>query len=347
METASVNSVEETSAPGLGPGNRLQAARIQLGMSIGDVANQMHLSTAILEALEENNFDEITAPIFVKGYLRAYARIVSIDEDAIINEYGELYSNEDPPITTTSNTASEISSSDARVKWMTYLVIIVLIALLGAWWWSQEQTSQQVISLDAEESTLPVPVDTAQPGEADQQPVEADQQPVDDASDDATPAAEEPIIESDAAVGEEELPLMSLTPEPETSTEPVEETDSSLPAQLGAASTGEAVDTPAPAAPTATVSTANEALQRQAPEGSDQFRLVVNADTWADIKDATGFQLIYDLMRADTTLEMTGTAPFVVFLGNGHGVDVEINGERLDITSFIRDDNTARFQTGG
>ena len=71
----------EQGKSGPGPGELLQAARIQQGLSLEDVANRMHLSPAILEAIEENDFEEITAPIFVKGYLRAYARIVSLDAD--------------------------------------------------------------------------------------------------------------------------------------------------------------------------------------------------------------------------------------------------------------------------
>ena len=63
------NNTNETPARtgGGGPGERLQAARIKKGLSLEDVANRMHLSPSILEALEDNNFDEITAPIFVKG----------------------------------------------------------------------------------------------------------------------------------------------------------------------------------------------------------------------------------------------------------------------------------------
>jgi cytoskeleton protein RodZ len=64
----------------IGPGDQLQAARIEQGLTIEDVATRMHLSLAILESIEENNFDDITAPIFVKGYLRAYARLVSLNE---------------------------------------------------------------------------------------------------------------------------------------------------------------------------------------------------------------------------------------------------------------------------
>ena len=91
METNDILA-NERKPVGLGPGERLQAARIEQGLSLSDVADRMHLSASILESIEENNFDEITAPIFVKGYLRAYARIVSLNEDEMIQQYIDYYS---------------------------------------------------------------------------------------------------------------------------------------------------------------------------------------------------------------------------------------------------------------
>ena len=87
MDADPDKQTENPRPSGIGPGERLQAARIKKGLSVEDVANRMHLSTSILEAIEDNNFDEVTAPIFVKGYLRAYARIVALDEDEMIEQY--------------------------------------------------------------------------------------------------------------------------------------------------------------------------------------------------------------------------------------------------------------------
>ncbi|MDH3859227.1 MAG: helix-turn-helix domain-containing protein, partial [Gammaproteobacteria bacterium] len=114
MSVANDNSGQESRPTGIGPGERLQAARIQQGLSLDDVASRMHLSASILEAIEDNNFEEITAPIFVKGYLRHYARIVALDEDEMIQQYSEYYSEEDPPISSTSNMVPELSVADAR-----------------------------------------------------------------------------------------------------------------------------------------------------------------------------------------------------------------------------------------
>ena len=138
-----------TNSGTIGPGDRLQAARIENGMSIEDIAMRMHLSVGILKSIEENNYDDITAPIFVKGYLRAYARIVSLSEDEMIEQYMNYYSDEDPPISPTSHLSPEISPDDARIKWTTFLVIAGLLGFLAFWWWNQYQVKTDVVSLAA------------------------------------------------------------------------------------------------------------------------------------------------------------------------------------------------------
>jgi cytoskeleton protein RodZ len=84
-----------------------------------------------------------------------------------------------------------------------------------------------------------------------------------------------------------------------------------------------------------------------APSGSDKLKIIIHADTWADVKDSNSYQLVYDLLRADSSVELTGEAPFAVFLGNGHGVEILINGEEVGFSARIRDDNTARIDIGG
>ena len=110
-----------------------------------------------------------------------------------------------------------------------------------------------------------------------------------------------------------------------------------------------AVDTEAVAVATPVDSTEPEAGSdiEVEPVGDDRLRIVVHADTWADVKDSNNFQLEYNLLRAGSTIEFIGQAPFSVFLGNGHGVEVQFNGEPVGFTARIRDDNTARLDVGG
>ena len=379
MDADPDKQAENSRRSGIGPGERLQAARIKKGLSVEDVANRMHLSTSILEAIEENNFDEITAPIFVKGYLRAYARIVALSEDEMIEQYLEMYSEEDPPISSTSNVVPELSSTDARIKWTTYFVIALLAVFLAAWWWNKQQNIDAPVSLDVQSSTLAekaseevmigsgieagseavdaeVVVVDAAAGAPDSstepsQSMAAD--PVPDSSTTlGTVASEIEVVEGEADVEPNEV-AMAESDTSAAAPEPVVETLETLETQADSSVSSDAAQSvaatqpePTPVAEPAQAGT-RQRPGRSAPTGSDKLRIVVHADTWADVKDSSNYQMVYDLLRADSTVELTGAAPFSVFLGNGHGVEVLFNGEEFGFSSRIRDDNTARLKIGG
>lgn len=356
MSSVEDNSNENASPQvGIGPGERLQAARIKKGLSLEDVASRMHLSTSILEAIEENNFEEITAPIFVKGYLRAYARIVSLSEDEMIQQYIEYYSEEDPPISSTSNMVPELSVADARIKWTTYLVILILAVLLGAWWWNKQKNEEAPISLDTQS---PVVEDSA----VNEQPVvDSNIQAGSEMSTDSEPAVQEqtPVEQTEDVAADRQMPVEEPAASAiETLAAPVDETPAATEAgEINAeadpepdedtqAQAAPVTAAPEPAAETAQAGTRDQPV-RIAPTGSDKLRIVVHADTWADVKDANNYQLLYDLLRADSVVDLSGEAPFTVFLGNGHGVELLFNGEEIGISSKIRNDNTARLNIGG
>jgi len=321
--SSNITQENPDSGRSMGPGDRLKAERIELGLSIEDVATRMHLSIGILEAIEENNFDDVTAPIFVKGYLRSYARIVSLNEDEIIQQYLDYYSDEDPPINSTSNLAPEISTDDARVKWITYLVIIGLLALLAVWWWNQYQIKTDVVSLDAE------PADSIQQPEATDNITDSK---IDLAADAAMSATEEIDI---SPLPEGEVDVSDLTV--------VAKTQEVVNLEQAEQDIIEVVEQPVEATD---VEGLSEEISRKAPMGSEQFEIITHADTWADVKDANGHQLVYELLRAEQKISLTGKAPFEVFFGNGHGVELIYNNESIDISSSIRDNNTARLKIG-
>ena len=340
MKATDKKHEHEPRQTGIGPGERLQAARIQQGLSLDDVADRMHLSLSILKAIEDNNFEEITAPIFVKGYLRAYARIVSLNEDEMILQYLDFYSEEDPPISSTSNILPELSVGDARIKWTTYLVILVIGVLLVAWWWNREQNSEVPISLDSQS--------TEQRSSADAEVIDSEIEAV---SEDATATVTADEIES--SQGETAEPAAIETAEP-AAIEPAEPDESVAiePAEISEPPAPEPVAVEAgileseggsmettPAVPVEPV--------RLAPSGSDKLKITVSADTWTDVKDTNNYQLVYDLLRAGESVELLGEAPFSVFLGNGNGVEIRFNNEAVDISRRIRDDNTARLKIGG
>ena len=342
MNAAEKKHGHETRQTGIGPGERLQAARIEQGLTLDDVADRMHLSLSIVKAIEDNNFEEITAPIFVKGYLRAYARIVSLNEDEMILQYLDFYSEEDPPISSTSNILPELSIGDARIKWTTYLVILVLGVLLVAWWWNREQNSEVPISLDSQsterlsstdadvidseiEAVSEDPTATITANEVESSQLESAEPVAIEPAETAEPAVTEPVESPESIAVEAEEVSEPPAPEPvAVEAEIVEPVDGSL-------------------EPTSTVPAEPARL---APSGSDKLIITVSADTWADVKDTNNSQLVYDLLRAGESVELLGEAPFSVFLGNGNGVEIRFNDDAVDVSRRIRDDNTARLKIG-
>lgn len=69
-------------------GQRLAAARIEWGVSVSEVAAYLNLSDAVIEALESGAHERLPGLTFVKGYLRAYAKLLNLDPDEIIRHAG-------------------------------------------------------------------------------------------------------------------------------------------------------------------------------------------------------------------------------------------------------------------
>jgi cytoskeleton protein RodZ len=68
-----------------------------------------------------------------------------------------------------------------------------------------------------------------------------------------------------------------------------------------------------------------------------------SADSWAEVYDASGARLFYDVGAADTVQTIKGTPPLRVMLGNAPGVVLEVNGHATAITPLVRPDGSAQF----
>ncbi len=66
------------------PGPTLKAQRLANEWSVEAVADAMHLSNSAIEALEEDHYEDLPGSTYIIGYWRAYARILRIDIDDLI-----------------------------------------------------------------------------------------------------------------------------------------------------------------------------------------------------------------------------------------------------------------------
>ena len=79
------------------PGLRLKKAREALDLTLDDIAKHLKSSEKIIEALENEDSPNLPQSIYVSGYLRSYANLVSLPVDDILRSYPNLR-NADPVI---------------------------------------------------------------------------------------------------------------------------------------------------------------------------------------------------------------------------------------------------------
>src|SRR3990167_1911722 len=73
------------------PGALLAEQREQRGYSVAYIANKLHLRVRIIELLEDDAYEKLPDAVFIKGYLRAYAKLLDLTVDPLIETFNSLY----------------------------------------------------------------------------------------------------------------------------------------------------------------------------------------------------------------------------------------------------------------
>ena len=68
-------------------GDKFRQAREKKGISLDDVSNVTKISARMLQAIENERFDQLPGGVFNKGFIRAYARHVGLNDEEAVNEY--------------------------------------------------------------------------------------------------------------------------------------------------------------------------------------------------------------------------------------------------------------------
>jgi cytoskeletal protein RodZ len=68
-------------------GQKLRQARTDRGLELSEVERATKIRVKFLEAMEEDRWDEMPAPVYARGFLDIYARHLGLDHEAILDEY--------------------------------------------------------------------------------------------------------------------------------------------------------------------------------------------------------------------------------------------------------------------
>ncbi len=278
------------------PGQILRLHREKLKLTPQDIAKRIHLDIKIIEAIEDDSSEGMPTAIYVRGYLRSYAKIVDADADKII----ELYNSDSPPpppeILPEVKPPSQVSSNDKPVKAFTYLITLGLVLLLLIWYQSNFIVEPK---LNIEKENTPTTINGVDVTYKIIHHPDSWQSPKNNPEE-----INEETITPESAIQDSSTEVDGLNEE-NSETTPLEITDNNLSSPvLG--------------------------------EGSDSIEIVLTSDSWIEIVDAMNNKLFHDLATAGEEFTIKGTAPFNVTLGFSKGVTLKFNGTPFDIESHSK-----------
>ncbi len=286
-------------------GKQLRRARESGNLSIQYVASCLHLSPRVIIALEENNFSQFQ-PVFVKGYLRNYCRLLNLPVDTII----ESYSRTIPPEKDTLP-FSQQNSKSTKPSWVMYLLLFAgafgLLAGVGGKYLLS--LNEPVVQPTLGTNALPLP-STPTVTETDKTQMTSDN-----------------VTEEKGKIGQ----LGDTLGVGITSEKPSAPAVPKANEQTGSANPGFAITPDEKLATTdkLTAATTNPSTQ-STNQGQDTLKLHLTASTWVGIRDHNGQRLANKKMPTGSDLSFSGQAPFIVVLGNSSAAKIELNGNSIE-----------------
>jgi cytoskeleton protein RodZ len=113
------------------PGELLKQARERAGLSVERVAKDLYLDVHFIQAIEINNFKDLGAPVYAKGYLRRYAKLVGVAEDGILLGYQQMGGTPvSDPIPAAMGTVPQSRKPLPRWVWWCVTGLLVLAGLM-------------------------------------------------------------------------------------------------------------------------------------------------------------------------------------------------------------------------
>jgi cytoskeleton protein RodZ len=290
-------------------GMRLRAAREARGLSVEELARSTHISSAVLHDIEADRLERLGAPIYVRGYLRSYARAVGVPE--VVVEQLPTPSAEPPqPVLVPSQSRPRSRYLAERYTHLLGYALLTLVVLVPVLLSVRPQSNRAVSA--PELNTLDLsPAEVRVPAPANTSVTELDV---------ASVPADAPHALAAGPAQQEMAPdpeSVSATPAPEATTEP------ERPLMASMAIRPETID--------------RSAAQRVV--------LTLAESSWVEFTGVNGQRIEYALLPAGTVREYQVAGRADLRIGNARGAELSVDGQAVDIKSIARS-NVARVKLG-
>jgi len=283
----------------------LQRARKSQNYSIEDVSEHIKIAPQILEALEAGDIDSLPAQTFTQGYIRSYARHLEIAEDELLDSYNSLVP--DPhaeKLKMRPSVAAGASSRSPVVMAVTGVLLVVLVAAVIFGSFSYYQEKADVLE------TVREAVDVEEIGSSLDSP----------SSYSYTQDGSGTRLEIRPNPREDDDESLLLTDRAESLDQ---ESAEQLP--VVEASQDDILDTESEVV-------SQDVLKIHAEDGS-----------WIEVRDANNERLLYNMIPSRGDRTIIGQAPFSITMGNARTTQIIVNDLEIDLSDYIRPNNTASF----
>lgn len=307
---------QETTPEVKGFGAMLREARESLGISIGDVSSRTRLSVDQIRAIEEENLERLPEPVYVRAFLRAYAKAIDIDYEPLVNDYvtrcggGGVRIPEHAPEEAFREVAYYDSPRPSRWKFAGLLVLIVVVTL--GIWGVYSGTFARLMEADGTEAAK---VENG----------------VSEVAPNVAPAPEAPKTTAPVEVADASKPAAPAAPAPEAA--PASETASQTTSPAAPAAPVEA-----PAAATEAAAQTTEA----APAETYAAEFHTSASCWVHVIAPDGQNLIAREMKPGETQSVALPAGTRVTVGNPPALILTLDGHPYDLGG-VTQRGVARF----
>lgn len=323
-------------APGQNPGELLRLAREKRDWSQAEVARKLNLTVSSLNHVETGAFDKLPGHTFARGYIRAYAKLMDLDQAALVDAFDRYTGThaKGSDVHSLGRIEEPVRLSHNILRGVSLLLLVAVVG--GGFFWWQDQGSLrgkelakialEHVEVESADGTTQIhPLD-----EPEDQAVSVGQQAESAPLALEQGAAEQPAAAEQAPVSSE--PAIAAAPAPAQQS-PAQPAPAASPAPVTPPVQAAAAPAPAAAEPAAV------------PAGSAKVAIQFTADCWTQVSDGNGKVLFSAIKRKGDNLELTGKPPFAVRLGFARGAQVSYNGQAVDVAPFTSGE-TARLKLG-
>ncbi len=327
----------------------LVAAREKLGRTQKDIADELFLTISYIKHIDAGDFEKIPKPAFIKGYLRSYARTVSLNGDDIIARYEQILHAAEDKIEirgVTEETVGSVNFTGPVIQ--TGLVgLFGVIVVIGMVWWissSGDEQQPQVTSVDPaaeiqqleRDETNEIAVSDSTSEKISIQSILSE--PALQQSDLPTPEMVDTVAEEIATIDEPGQIVESQQDQNRVEQEREQEV-AMVPTQAGSDEQNKDIK----------IDRYRDGEQNFITldaGGFDEMEITFVDECWLEIEDGDGQSIYGDLNRPGDVLRVYGIAPFELLFGRATGVTLKYNGEMVDLDRYISEDETAKVKLG-